>query len=111
MKELNEMTIGRTDDPENPISVPAFEAAKVFGTGSRTHLGQQTWCRVNRPDTCSHSTRPSEFSSRLLHPRGRPHMHAETQCWRLPKDRGCNGGRGRKGNGKTARMSKRPQRA
>src|SRR5579862_4862470 len=72
------MTIGRTDDPENPISVPAFEAAKLFGTGSRTHLGQRTWCRVNRPDTCSHSTRPSEFSSRLLHPRGRPHMHAET---------------------------------
>jgi hypothetical protein len=30
MKELNEMTIGRTDDPENPISVPAFEAAKLF---------------------------------------------------------------------------------
>src|ERR1700727_1614121 len=35
MKELNEMTIGRTDDPENPISVPAFEAAKLFGAGSR----------------------------------------------------------------------------
>ena len=30
MKELIEMTIGRTDDPENPISVPAFEAAKLF---------------------------------------------------------------------------------
>jgi hypothetical protein len=39
MKELNEMTIGRTDDPENPISVPAFEAAKLFGTGSRTPSG------------------------------------------------------------------------
>ena len=38
-KELNEMTIGRTDDPENPISVPAFEAAKLFGTGSRTPSG------------------------------------------------------------------------
>ena len=33
------MTIGRTDDPENPISVPAFEAAKLFGTGSRTPSG------------------------------------------------------------------------
>jgi hypothetical protein len=39
MKELNEMTIGRTDDPESPISVPAFEAAKLFGTGSRTPSG------------------------------------------------------------------------
>src|SRR3974390_1139255 len=33
------MTIGRTDDPENPVSVPAFEAAKLFGTGSRTPSG------------------------------------------------------------------------
>ena len=39
VKELNEMTIGRTDDPENPISVPAFEAAKMFGAGSRTPSG------------------------------------------------------------------------
>src|SRR5277367_4626723 len=39
MKELNEMTIGRTDDPENPISVPAFEAAKLFGAGSRNPSG------------------------------------------------------------------------
>ena len=39
VKELNEMTIGRTDDPENPISVPAFEAAKLFGAGSRTPSG------------------------------------------------------------------------
>src|ERR1700729_3468524 len=39
MKELNEMTIGRTDDPENPISVPAFEVAKLFGAGSRIPSG------------------------------------------------------------------------
>src|SRR5271156_3419467 len=39
MKELNEMTIGRTDDPKNPISVPAFEAAKLFGSGSRNPSG------------------------------------------------------------------------
>jgi hypothetical protein len=39
VEELNEMTIGRTHDPENPLSVPAFEAAKVFGTGSRTPSG------------------------------------------------------------------------
>jgi hypothetical protein len=39
VKELNEMTIGRADDPENPISVPAFEAAKLFGAGSRIPSG------------------------------------------------------------------------
>lgn len=77
MKALNEMTIGRTDDPENPISVPAFEAAKLFGAGSRIPSGPADMCRVDRPDTRSQSIRPSEFSSKLLHPRGRPHMHAK----------------------------------
>ena len=39
MKELNEMTIGRTDDPENPFRATAFKAASLFGTGSRTPSG------------------------------------------------------------------------
>jgi len=39
VKELNEMTIGRTDDSENPFRVSAFEAAGLFGTGSRTPSG------------------------------------------------------------------------
>jgi hypothetical protein len=39
VKELNEMTIGRTDDPENPFGAPAFEAADVFGSGSRIPSG------------------------------------------------------------------------
>src|SRR4051794_25696798 len=39
MKELNEMTIGRTDDPENPSRVTASKAATLFGTGSRTPSG------------------------------------------------------------------------
>jgi hypothetical protein len=29
------MTIGRTDDPENPHKPVALEAAQLFGTGSR----------------------------------------------------------------------------
>src|SRR5271157_955384 len=33
------MTIGRTDDPENPLGAKAFEAAEVFGAGSRTPSG------------------------------------------------------------------------
>ena len=39
MKELNEMTIGRTDDPENPLTPMALEAAKLFGAGSRNPSG------------------------------------------------------------------------
>jgi Transposase IS116/IS110/IS902 family len=30
VKEQNEMTIGRTDDPENPVGAQAFEAASMF---------------------------------------------------------------------------------
>ena len=33
------MTIGRTDDPENPFRATAFKAASLFGTGSRTPSG------------------------------------------------------------------------
>ena len=39
VKELREMTIGRTDDPENPFCAAAFEAASLLGTGSRTPSG------------------------------------------------------------------------
>jgi hypothetical protein len=39
VQELNEMTIGRTDDPENPFCAAAFEAASLLGAGSRTPSG------------------------------------------------------------------------
>jgi len=39
VKELNEMTIGRTDDPDNPFRTTAFEAALLLGAGSRTPSG------------------------------------------------------------------------
>ena len=42
MKELNEMTIGRTDDPENPFRVSAFEAVGLFGVDRAPHLGQRS---------------------------------------------------------------------
>jgi len=38
VKELNEMTIGRTDDPENPVVPSAFEVDVLFGTGSRNPI-------------------------------------------------------------------------
>jgi hypothetical protein len=37
-----------------------------LGLDRGTHLGQRTWCRVNRPDTCSQSIRPSEFVNEAL---------------------------------------------
>src|ERR1700679_2809952 len=33
------MTIGRTDDPENPSRTTAFEAVSLFGAGSRIPSG------------------------------------------------------------------------
>ncbi len=51
VKELNEMTIGRTDDPENPFGAKAFKAAFMFGLGSRTPSGPAAVMPRNRPDT------------------------------------------------------------
>jgi hypothetical protein len=39
VKEHNEMTIGSTDDPENPVGAQAFEAVEVFESGSRSPSG------------------------------------------------------------------------
>jgi hypothetical protein len=33
------MTIGRTDDPQNPFRTAALEAASLLGSGSRTPSG------------------------------------------------------------------------
>jgi hypothetical protein len=74
VKELNEMTIGRNDDPENPISVSAFEAAKVFGTGSRIPSGPAAYMSRQQAGHMCAIDPPSIFSSSLLNPRGRPHM-------------------------------------
>src|SRR5215813_14063827 len=43
VKERNEMTIGRTEDPGNPCFALAFEAASLCGLDRGTHLGQRTW--------------------------------------------------------------------
>jgi hypothetical protein len=39
VKEQNEMTIDRTDDPDNPLVALACEVASMFGAGSRTPSG------------------------------------------------------------------------
>src|SRR5277367_902625 len=48
VKELNEMTIGRTDDPENPFRTTAFEAGSLLGSGSRTPSGPADMRRVTK---------------------------------------------------------------
>ena len=39
VQELTEMTIGRTDDPENPLEPVALEVIGLFGAGSRIPSG------------------------------------------------------------------------
>jgi hypothetical protein len=73
MKELNEMTIGRTDDPENPFCAMAFEAASLFGIGSRTPSGPAVMAPHQQAGHMIAIDLPVKFTF-LLHSRGRPHM-------------------------------------
>jgi hypothetical protein len=81
MKELNEMTIGRTDDPENPISVPAFEAAKLFGAGSRTPSGPAGMVPRRQAGHMLAIDPPVKILIEALASRGRPHMHVNSVGW------------------------------
>jgi hypothetical protein len=74
VKELNEMTIGRTDDPENPIYVPAFEAAKVFGAGSRIPSGPADMAPRQQAEHMLAIDLPVRFLSVALEPEG-PSTH------------------------------------
>jgi hypothetical protein len=74
VQELTEMTIGRPDDPKNPLEPVALEAAGLFGTGSRNPSGPAVIVPRQQAEHMIAVNRPSEFSSRLLNPRGRPHM-------------------------------------
>jgi len=77
MKELNEMTIGRTDDPENPFRVSAFKAAGLFGAGSRNPSGPAVMMPRQQAGHMIAVDRPSKFSLSLLNPRGRPHKDSK----------------------------------
>src|SRR5271166_6215205 len=74
VKELNEMTIGRTDDPGNPLVATACEAASVFGTGSRTPSGPAAMAPRRKAGHMIANRPAVRFLIFLLHPRGRPHM-------------------------------------
>src|SRR6478672_7803547 len=68
------MLIGRTDDPQNPRRVAAFEVTNPFGGGSRNPSGPAV--KVPRQtgrthDRCSHQIK--FFPHTPLHAKGRPH--------------------------------------
>src|SRR5271157_5279069 len=73
VKELNEMTIGRTEDPENPSLAPAFVAASLFGAGPRNPSGPADMGAASTGRTHARN-RPPVTLIFLLHSRGRPHM-------------------------------------
>jgi hypothetical protein len=74
--ELSEMTIGRTDDPENPILATAGQPGRVIVWG---WIAEPIWAsgQPAAPTGRTHGrnrTARQISSSSLLHPRGRPHM-------------------------------------
>ncbi len=86
------MLIGRTDDPQNPRRVAAFEVTYPFGCGSRNPSGPAAVCRANRPDTRTLSHQIRNFRQPPLHPKGRPHTpydfrHKSRRRNRLPYHR------------------------
>src|SRR5271166_4565992 len=80
------MTIGRTDDPANPLVATACEAASVFGTGSRTPSGPAAMAPRRKAGHMIANRPAVRFLIFLLHPRGRPHM-----LQRLAKPHPCLG--------------------
>ena len=76
--ELSEMTIGRTDDPENPLLATAGQPGRVIVWG---WIAESIWAsgHAAAPTGRTHDrnrTARQISSSSLLHPRGRPHMRA-----------------------------------
>ena len=77
VEELNEMTIGRTDDPVNPTLAMALEAASLFGIGSRNPSGPAASVPRQQAGHMTAIEPPVGLLIFLLHPRGRPHMRAQ----------------------------------
>ena len=77
--ELSEMTIGRTDDPENPLLATAGQPGRVIVWG---WIAEPIWASGRRaaPTGRTHDRNRTarQFSlTLLLHPRGRPHMRVD----------------------------------
>ena len=75
-QELSEMTIGRTDDPENPLLATAGQPGRVIVWG---WIAEPIWAsgHAAAPTGRTHDrnrTARQISSTFLLHPGGRPHM-------------------------------------
>ena len=69
------MLIGRTDDPQNPRRVAAFEVTHPFGSGSRNPSGPAAARRAKQAGH-THATEPDQISSPpTLAPKG-PSTHS-----------------------------------
>jgi hypothetical protein len=76
VKDLREMAIGRTDDPEIPLKPVALEVARLFGTGSRTPSGPAVMAPRRQGRAHDRSRTTVKISSKFLNPRGRgPPVH------------------------------------
>jgi hypothetical protein len=80
VQELSEMTIGRTDDPENPLLATAGQPGRVIVWG---WIAEPIWAsgHAAAPTGRTHErnrTARQVSSTFLLHPRGRPHMRVAT---------------------------------
>jgi hypothetical protein len=83
VKERNEMTIGRTDDPEISVSVPAFEADRLFGTGSRTPSGPAATMPRQQAGHVIAIDPPVKILTFALEPKGPSTQDAETSIGSL----------------------------
>ena len=63
MKELNEMTIGRTDDPENPFGARLSKPPQCLGLDRGPHLGQRS--RAASTGRTHDRNRPARQTSHL----------------------------------------------
>jgi hypothetical protein len=74
VRELIEMTIGRTEDPENPLGSVALEVASLFGTGSWNPSGPAVIAPRQKAGHMIAVDPHVSFLIDALEPRGRPHM-------------------------------------
>ena len=76
------MTIGRTEDPENPKNLSAFEVDALFGTGSRNPSGPAV---IAPHEQAGHmiAVDPYVMALTLLNQGGRPHRRFwyDTVCY------------------------------
>jgi hypothetical protein len=69
------MTVGRTEDPQNPLCAMAFEAASLFGCESRIPFGPAVMAPRQQAEHMIAIDPNVGLLIFPLHQRGRPHRH------------------------------------